>query len=86
MPSSRHRPTCARAPCALRGAAHGRSRLQEDSTLLQRVLAVALTLILGLTAVNIAFRILLVMWTLVGAAVRYSVVAIMLVVAGALFL
>ena len=50
------------------------------------MLAVTLTLILGLTAVNIAFRTVLVMWTLVGAAVRYSVVAILLVVAGVLFL
>ena len=58
--------------------------MQDQSSLLQRVLAVSLTLLLVITAFNIAFRILLVMYTLVGAAVRYSVVAIFLIITAAM--
>ena len=79
MPSNRYSSWC-QIPSSSSGQKLSRCCLQEQNSLFQRVLAVTLTVLLAFTAFNIAFRVLLVMWALVGAAVRYSVVAILLVI------
>ena len=57
--------------------------VQEDGsteTAAQNILAITLTLLLVAATGSILWRIFLVSWALVSAAVRYSVVAVMLLV------
>ena len=65
-----------------------RCNLQEDGsaeTAAQNILAIALSLLLTLAFVSILWRVIIVSWALISAAVRYSVVAVLLVVLTALF-
>ena len=62
--------------------------MQEDGsaeTAAQNILAIALSLLLALAFTSILWRVALVSWALISAAVRYSVVAVLLLVLGVLF-
>lgn len=63
--------------------------LQEDGSpdaLIQSILGLALTILLLFLVVNILLKTALVAWTLVGAAVRYSAVAFLLIAVAAFLL
>lgn len=61
---------------------------QEDGsaeTAAQNILAIALTLVLALAAGSILWRLALVSWALFSAGVRYSVVAVLLLIMAMFF-
>ena len=63
--------------------------LQDDGsaeTAAQNILAIALSLLLLLAFTSILWRIALVSWALISAAVRYSIVGVLLLVLGIIFL
>lgn len=62
--------------------------MQEDGsaeTAAQNILAIALVLVLSLAAGSILWRLALVSWALVAAGVRYSIVAVLLLLLAMVF-